>query len=94
VGNTYGAYRGDRKRPVPQERNYAEVGDPNGLQPIVPNISPLFDLVGRPYPYIASNDVTVFSILDTGTGTVSSYRFDTRFPDSEVVKFDEFSIVN
>ena len=32
--------------------------------------------------------------LDTIQGTVSSYRFDTSKPNSEVVKFDEFSIAN
>jgi hypothetical protein len=41
-----------------------------------------------------SNDITAFSILDTASGTVSSYRFDTRYPDSEVVKFDEFSLLD
>jgi hypothetical protein len=92
VGNTYGAYLGDRQRPVPKDRNYAEIGDPNGLEPIIPTIAPLKDWMNRPLPYIASNDVTVFSIFETGTGTISSYRFDTRLPDSEVIKFDEFSI--
>jgi Calcineurin-like phosphoesterase len=92
VGNTYGAYLGDRQRPVPKDRNYAETGDPNGLEPIVPMLAPLTDWMNRPLPYIASNDVTVFSIFETGTGTISSYRFDTRLPDSEVIKFDEFSI--
>ena len=40
--------------------------------------------------YIDSNDITAFTIFDTGEGTVSSYYFDTRKPESEVVKFDEF----
>lgn len=66
-------------------------GDPNGLEPIVPTIAPLLGEDGKPMPYIASNDITVFSIFDTATGTVSSYRFDTRKPDSEVIKFDEFT---
>lgn len=44
----------------------------------------------QPLPYVADSDITVFSILDTGTGKVSSYRFDTRSPLSDVVKFDEF----
>jgi hypothetical protein len=92
VGNTYGAHLGDFRRPVPRDRNYAAIGNPNGLEPILPTIAPLTDRINRPLPYIASNDITVFSILDTATGTVASYRFDTRFPDSEVVKFDEFSI--
>jgi hypothetical protein len=46
----------------------------------------------QPLPYIASNDITAFSILDTGTGTVSSYRFDTRSSKSDVIKFDEFRL--
>jgi hypothetical protein len=101
VGNTYGAYVGETKRKIPKELNwltetlltdYAEVGNPNGLEPIMPSIAPLLDEQGKPQPYIASNDVTVFSILDTGTGKISSYRFDTREPDSAVVKFDEFQL--
>jgi hypothetical protein len=92
VGNSYGAYLGDKKRPVPLDRSYAATGDPNGLEAIIPNIAPLVDWVNQPLAYIASNDVTVFSILDTEKGTVSSYRFDTRYPESEVIKFDEFSL--
>lgn len=92
VGNSYGAYLGDKKRPVPLDRNYAAIGNANGLPAIIPNIAPLMDWFNQPLPYIASNDVTVFSILDTEKGTVSSYRFDTRYPDSEVIKFDEFDL--
>lgn len=94
VGNTYGAAWGDRKREVPigYQEDYVKLGDPNGLEPIVPTISPLLGEDGKPMPYIASNDITVFSIFDTGTGTISSYRFDTRKPDSEVLKFDEFKL--
>jgi hypothetical protein len=98
VGNSYGAYLEDKTRPVPTKdtkldlRNYQEVGDPNGLEPILPTIAPLLNDRGKPQPYIDSNDITVFSILDTGIGTISSYRFDTRNPNSEVVKFDEFAI--
>ncbi|MBD2202243.1 metallophosphoesterase family protein [Calothrix sp. FACHB-1219] len=94
VGNSYGAAWGDRKREVPDsyQEEYVKLGDPNGLEPIVPNIAPLLGEDGKPMPYIASNDITVFSIFDTGTGTVSSYRFDTRKPDSEVIKFDEFQL--
>lgn len=94
VGNTYGAAWGDRKREVPigYQEDYVKLGDPNGLEPIVPTISPLLGEDGKPMPYISSNDITVFSIFDTGTGTISSYRFDTRKPDSEVLKFDEFKL--
>jgi hypothetical protein len=95
VGNSYGAAWGTRKREIPNnypENNYTRIGDPNGLEPVVPSIAPLLGEDGKPLPYIASNDITVFSIFDTGTGAISSYRFDTRKPNSEVVKFDEFRI--
>ena len=94
VGNSYGAFVGNRTRNVPTgyKEDYAATGDPNGLEPIVPTIAPLLDAKNQPMPYIASNDITVFSIFDTGTGTISSYRFDTRDPTSAVVKFDEFKL--
>jgi hypothetical protein len=94
VGNSYGAALGDNKRPVPinNSENYTATGDPYGLDPIIPTIAPLVNENNQPLPYIASNDITVFSILDTGNGTVSSYRFDTREPNSQVIKFDEFSL--
>jgi hypothetical protein len=94
VGNSYGAHWGENKREVPigYQEDYAEVGDPNDLEPIIPSIAPLLGEDGKPLPYIASNDITAFSIFDTGTGTISSYRFDTRKPNSEIVKFDEFKL--
>jgi hypothetical protein len=92
VGNTYGAYLGEKQRKVPEGKDYAATGDPNGLEPILPTIAPLRGENNQPLPYISSNDITVFSILDTSTGIVSSYRFDTRKPDSDIIKFDEFPI--
>lgn len=94
VGNSYGAHVGEKKRRVPAgyKEDYAETGDPNGLEPAVPTIAPLIGEDVLPLPYIASNDITVFSIFDTAAGTVSSYRFDTREPRSKVVKFDEFKL--
>ncbi|NEP56895.1 MAG: metallophosphoesterase family protein [Symploca sp. SIO2G7] len=97
VGNTYGAaYKGNKQRTVPEgyQEDYTALGDPNGLEPIIPNLLPVFGEDNQPLPYIASNDITVFSILDTDTGTVSSYRFDTRNLKSVVVKFDEFKLRN
>lgn len=105
VGNTYGAYWGDKTRPVPTDEvagkadlgpfqidNYIAVGDPNGLEPVIPTRAPLTNEAGEVIPYIASNDITVFSLFDTGSGSVSSYYFDTRKPRSAVVKFDEFNL--
>lgn len=92
VGNSYGAFVGELKRPIPPHSPYAATGDPNGLTPIVPTIAPLLDEDRQPLPYLASNEITAFSILETGTGTVSSYRFDTRYPYSDVIEFDKFSL--
>ncbi|MEM7064863.1 MAG: metallophosphoesterase family protein [Cyanobacteria bacterium P01_B01_bin.77] len=96
VGNSYGAHMADNPRPVPDDHRYQETydatGDPNGLTPIVPTLEPLNDGEGNPLPYIASNDITAFSILNTGSGTISSYYFDTSQPTSDVVRFDEFKI--
>lgn len=93
VGNSYGAYQRDR-RPIPIgfQETYAAFGDPNGLEPVMPAIAPLFDDAGKPLPYLASNDITAFSILETQTGTVRSYRFDTSQPDAPVILFDEFTL--
>ncbi|HIK44063.1 MAG TPA: metallophosphoesterase [Leptolyngbyaceae cyanobacterium M65_K2018_010] len=104
VGNSYGAFWQDQARPVPPAdstddlggftaRYYTAQGDPNGLTPVMPTLkAPQVDETGQPLPYLASNDITAFSILETATGTVSSYYFDTRYPESEVVKFDEFPL--
>lgn len=93
VGNTYGAYLGDQRRSVPPNNpNYVAVGDPNGLSPIAPSIAPLSNDANQPQPFIASNDITVFSIFDTATGTVSSYRFDCRSPQAGVEQFDRFQL--
>jgi hypothetical protein len=94
VGNSYGAFAGRKRRFVPPgyREDYSAIGDPNGLEPVVPTIAPLLGQDGLPLPYIESNDITAFSVLDTGNGTVSSYYFDTRKPESEVVKFDEFKL--
>ncbi len=94
VGNSYGAFVDDKKRNVPQgyKEKYIEAGNPNGLEPIMPSIKPLDGEDGKPIPYIASNEITVFSILDTGNGTVNSYYFDTTKSEEKVVKFDEFKL--
>ena len=104
VGNSYGAHLGDNPREVPTEEaiaptqlqpfreTYVATGDPNGLPPVTPTLAPQKDHSGQPLPYLASNDTTSFTIFDTGTGTLSSYYFDTRHPESAVVKFDEFEL--
>ncbi|KAM3114107.1 metallophosphoesterase family protein [Phormidesmis sp. 146-33] len=94
VGNSYGAYVGEKQRSLPKDsrETYAAIDNPNGLKPITPTLKPLLDETGTPMPYIASNEITAFSILDTGTGIISSYHFDTKDPQASVVKFDEFKL--
>ncbi|WP_293339242.1 metallophosphoesterase [Microcoleus sp. CAWBG58] len=94
VGNSYGAFSGRKRRFVPPgyREDYSAIGDPNGLEPVMPTVAPLLGKDGLALPYIDSNDITAFSIFDTGNATVSSYYFDTRKPDSQVVKFDEFKL--
>ena len=94
VGNSYGAFAGRKRRFVPPgyREDYSTIGDPNGLEPVVPTVAPLLGKDGLALPYIDSNDITAFSVFDTGNGTVSSYYFDTRKPESKVVKFDEFKL--
>ena len=106
VGNSYGAYLdGESRSSLPgvfrasdprygirsawEESNYPAFGDPQGLEPIAPNRQ---DLPGGK-SCLASNTVTVFSILDTEKGCVDSYYFDTEAPDSEVILFDSFPVL-
>ena len=100
VGNSYGATYGNKKRnnlPQPGSKNdlnnYTASEDPYGLEPIIPTIKPFLDENNQPLPYVSSNDITVFSIFETATATISSYYFDTRKPESSTVKFDEFSLI-
>jgi len=81
VGNSYGEYTNTPRNLVPGkgDSNYAATGDPNGLTPSVPPI--------------ASNQLTVFSVFDTGAGAIDSYYYDTTKPDSPVVHFDRFSLI-
>ncbi|XTZ18486.1 metallophosphoesterase family protein [Micromonospora echinospora] len=94
VGNSYGAYdpSSGTSRNLPESPDHVRQGDPGGLTPVVPTVAPLTDAAGKPLPYVASNDITVFSLLDSAAGVVRSYRFDTRQPNSAVVLFDEFPL--
>ena len=105
VGNSYGAHLAADPRAVPTDKAveavgdltpfqsaYIAIGDPNGLTPVIPTLAPIKDGDGNPLPYIASNDITSFTILETQSGMVSSYYFDTRQPRSKAVKFDEFRL--
>lgn len=80
--------------------DYPTHGEPHGRTMVQPTLAnPMRTLDRRTVawteqdlPFVASNNLTTFSILDTGTGTIASYAFDTRSPSGAVVKFGEFSI--
>ncbi len=94
VGNSYGAYdeTSGATRNLPPSPDNVVQGDPGGLEPVVPTVAPLTGADGTPLPYVASNDITCFSVLDSADGVVRSWRFDTREPDSAVVLFDEMPL--
>jgi hypothetical protein len=98
VGNSFGAYHetSGSSRSVPpapwNPENATAQGDPNGLEPVAPNIRPQHGEDGETLPFIASDRVTVFSILDTSDGSVTSYAFDTGKPNSDVFAVDSFII--
>ena len=68
--------------------DFAIMGDLYGNEPEYPSQCALPDNK----PYLASETITAFSVLDTGSGTIDSYYFDTSNPESTVVKFDSFSL--
>lgn len=105
VGNTYGCYLpdvaartngpqvGGTKDPRYTRTPLGATGDPQGLTAIMPSIfSPMKDKNGKDIPCVSSNDLTVFTTLDTAKGTVSSYVFDMREPEKAPQRFDEFKL--
>ncbi|GAA1953618.1 metallophosphoesterase [Microbacterium aquimaris] len=98
TGNTYGAYHelSGRTRPLPPEpwdaSNYLSVGNPGGLEPVVPNVAPFFTEGGEPQPFVQSNDLAVFAMLDTGANELVSYAYDVRTPEVEPWVIDRFSL--
>lgn len=104
VGNNYGGYLDSSREQYPSALNrgdtysaiasawnadnYIIKGDPYGLDPVEPTET---ELPGG-MPFLASDSVTAFSVLDTKKGMVESYYYDTAKPDSEVVLFDTFKI--
>ena len=80
--------------------DYPTFGEPFGrelVQPTLINPMRTMDRRTTPWaeqdlPFVASNNLTTFSIFDSSTGLIASYAFDTRATNGAVVKFDEFSI--
>ncbi|GAA3637764.1 metallophosphoesterase [Microbacterium awajiense] len=98
TGNSYGAYHplSGRSRPIPpapwDASNYLAQGNPGGLEAIVPNVSPFLAADGTPQPFVQSNDLAVFAMLDTGANELVSYAYDVRTPDVDPWIIDRFSL--
>ncbi|MBA8816829.1 hypothetical protein FHX48_001922 [Microbacterium halimionae] len=98
TGNSYGAFHelSGRSRPLPPEpwdaSNYMAQGNPGGLEPIVPNVKPFENEDGVALPFVQSNDLAVFTMLDTGANEVVSYAYDVRTPEVEPWVIDRFAI--
>ena len=75
--------------------DYPREGDPHDRSMALPTLRhPQVELAGAagPVPFVTSNDITVYSVFDSGTGLLASYAFDTRYPARAPFKFDEFSL--
>ena len=55
------------------------------MQPVMPSVA-----APGERPFVASNEITEFSILRTPEGIVESHYFDTTEPGSPVVLFDSY----
>lgn len=75
--------------------DHPRTGDPQGRQPIPPT---LFDPMRRfgesdvPLPFVCSDRLSVFSVLDSAAGTVTSYVTDTADPGAPALAFDRFAL--
>lgn len=75
--------------------NYPRTNDAQDRLPLYPtqaNPMMLFEGEPEPVPFVCSNNISTFSILDTAAGLVRSYAFDVRDPEGEVVEFDRFPL--
>jgi hypothetical protein len=75
--------------------DYPRIGDPQGRTIVGPNrFDAMAELLGAEpgLPYVCSNEISAFTIVDTGEGTARSYVFDFRRPTSEVVEMDCFAL--
>lgn len=74
--------------------DYPREGDPHDRPMAMPSLrNPMAELADSPaVPFLASNDITAYSVFDSSTGTVTSYAFDTRYPGRDPILFDEFTL--
>lgn len=101
AGSTHGAFdrsSGLQRARPPRLWNMHDAlpqGDPGGLDPVTPSISPLRGVADQPLPYVADPELSVFSVLtvsaDAGA-VVESYVYDTRTPEIPARAFDSFEL--
>ncbi|MEL6187791.1 MAG: metallophosphoesterase, partial [Myxococcota bacterium] len=78
--------------------DYARIGDPHGRPDVTPSRSPEVDVMrdiegaAEGLPFISSNRITVFTILDSSDGSVRSYAHDTQYPRSRAIEVDCFPL--
>ncbi len=93
VGNTYGCFvEGHlRREGVPDGSDYPPTGDPHGYEPVMPSLfAPMTGRDGSDLPCVASDRMTVFSVLDTAAARVESYAYDLGTGDVRL--FDSFAL--
>ena len=75
--------------------DYPRTGDPQGRVPVMPTgFNPMLetDESTVPVPFVCSNRLSVFSVLDSAAGVVRSYVIDTADPDAQARAFDRFAL--
>lgn len=74
--------------------DYPRDGDPHDRPMFKPTLrNPMAELTGATeVPFVASNDITAYTVFDSSTGILTSYAFDTRYPSRAPLKFDEFNL--
>lgn len=75
--------------------DHPRTGDPQGRAPMMPTVfNPMQDLGESPdpLPFVCSNRLSAFSVLDSAAGEVRSYVVDTADPDAPAREFDRFAL--
>jgi hypothetical protein len=76
-------------------KNYPRTGDPFGREPMLPTLANPMQLWAgepQPLPFVSSNDISTFSILDTAMGAVRSFAVNLRDPQADAIEFDRFML--
>ena len=77
--------------------NYPRTDDPHGRPPQWPTLAnpmQLWDGEALPVPFVASNDISTFSVLDTGIGAVRSFAVNLRDPAAPAIEFDRIPLLS